>query len=388
MAKKGYLTEFADFNDQYISSKEKQLIITANLQPIPDLQINLKANRQYTENYTETFEVRNFVYNKLVGNQVGSFNISTNLLASSFNKIDEYNSAAFDKFKNNRLTIARRLAEERGLNPANVDAEGYPVGYSKKSQAVMIPAFVAAYSGSSASGVSLDAFKSIPIPEWNVRYTGLMRVDFIKNIFKRFSLAHGYRASYSLSEFRTNLEYEPANPNKTNVAGDFLNDKLYSTVTLAEQFNPLLRADMELKNSMSLLAEFNRDRTISISLDNDYLTEILKREYKFGMGYRFKDLAFVTQLAGTPTTVKSDLVLKGTLSYLREFTVIRNMEIFNNQVTAGQTSWIGNFSAEYALSRNLLASYYLQYNFSKSAISTSFPMTTFRTGVSVKYTFQ
>ena len=55
------------------------------------------------------------------------------------------------------------------------------------------------------------------------------------------------------------------------------------------------------------------------------------------MGYRFKDLAFVTQLAGTPTTVKSDLVLKGTLSYLREFTVIRNMEIFNNQVTAGQT---------------------------------------------------
>ena len=388
MAKNGYLTDFVDFNDQYISSKEKQLIITANLQPIPDLQINLKANRQYTENYTETFEVRNFVYNKLVGNQVGSFNISTNLLASSFNKIDEYNSAAFEKFKNNRLTIARRLADARGLNPASVDAEGYPVGYSKKSQAVMIPAFVAAYSGSSASGVSLDAFKNIPIPEWNVRYTGLMRVDFIKNIFKRFSLAHGYRASYSLSEFRTNLEYEPANPNKTNVAGDFLNDKLYSTVTLAEQFNPLLRADMELKNSMSLLAEFNRDRTISISLDNDYLTEILKREYKFGMGYRFKDLAFVTQLAGTPTTVKSDLVLKGTLSYLREFTVIRNMEIFNNQVTAGQTSWIGNFSAEYALSRNLLASYYLQYNFSKSAISTSFPMTTFRTGVSVKYTFQ
>ena len=46
-----------------------------------------------------------------------------------------------------------------------------------------------------------------------------------------------------LSEFRTNLEYEPANPNKTNVAGDFLNEKLYSTVTLAEQFNPLIRAE-------------------------------------------------------------------------------------------------------------------------------------------------
>ena len=388
MAKRGQLTEFADFNDQYISSKEKQLLITANLQPIPDLQINLKGNRQYTENYTETFEVRSFVYNKLVGNQVGNFNISTNLIATTFNKIDEYNSAAFETFKENRLTVARRLAAARGLNPTDTDAEGYPKGFSKKSQAVMIPAFFAAYSGSSAKGVSLNAFKNVPIPEWNVRYTGLMRLDFIKNAFKRFSLAHGYRASYSLSEFRTNLEYEDANPNKKNVAGDFLSDKLYSTVTLAEQFNPLIRADMELKNSMSLLLELNRDRTISISLDNDYLTEILRREYKFGAGYRFKDLSFITSLGGTPMTVKSDLVLKGTLSYLKEFTVIRNMEIFNNQVTAGQTSWLGNFTAEYALSRNLLASYYLQYNFSKSAISTAFPMTTFRTGVSVKYTFQ
>ena len=252
----------------------------------------------------------------------------------------------------------------------------------------MIPAFFAAYSGSSANGVSLDAFKNIPIPEWNIRYTGLMRIDFFKNNFRRFSLAHGYRASYSLNEFRTNLEYEPANPNKTNVAGDFLNDKLYSTVTLAEQFNPLIRADMELKNSMSILAEFNRDRTISISLDNDYLTEILKREYKFGLGYRFKNLSFITRVNGNLTTLKSDLVLKGTLSYLNEFTVIRNMEIFNNQVTAGQTSWLGNLTAEYALSRNLLASYYFQYNFSKSAISTAFPMTTIRTGLSVKYTFQ
>ena len=141
---------------------------------------------------------------------------------------------------------------------------------------------------------------------------------------------------------------------KTNVAGDFLNEKLYSTVTLAEQFNPLIRADMELKNSMSLLAEFNRDRTISISLDNDYLTEILKREYKFGLGYRFKNLSFVTRVNGNLTTLKSDLVLKGTRFFLNEFTVIRNMEIFNNQVTAGQTSWLGNLTAEYALSRNLL----------------------------------
>ncbi|MDO5104255.1 cell surface protein SprA [Capnocytophaga sp.] len=390
MAKKGYLTNFADFNDQFLQSKERDLTITANLQPIPDLQIDLTAKRQYTDNYTETFEVPNQTYQKLVGNQVGNFNINTNLIATTFYKVDEYNSEGFEQFKKNRITVARRLATQRGINlndPANIDADGYPKGFGKTNQAVMIPAFLAAYSGQSAEGVSLGAFKNIPIPEWSIRYTGLMRLEPIKKAFRRFSLSHAYRASYSLSEFRTNLEYDPADLNKVNASGDFLNEKLFTNVTLVEQFNPLLRADMEMKNSVSILAELGRERTISISLDNDYLTEIISKEYKLGLGYRIKDLRFVTKFAGTRTTLKSDLILKGTLSYRDEFTVIRNMEVFNNQVTAGQTSWIGNFSAEYNLSKSLLASYYLQYNFSKSAISTAFPLTTVRTGLSLRYTF-
>lgn len=390
LARKGYLTDFEDFNDQFLQSKEHSLAITANLQPIPDLQIDLTAKRQYTDNYTETFEVENRIYNKLVGNQVGNFNITTNLIATAFSKVDEYYSSGFEKFKQNRIVIARRLANEKGIdlnNPNNIDNEGFPKGFSKANQAVLIPAFMAAYSGGSAENVSLGAFKNIPIPEWSIRYTGLMRLEPIKRVFRRFSLAHSYSASYSLSEFRTNLEYDANNTAKTNVAGDFLNEKLFTNVTLIEQFNPLIRADMEMKNSINILAELRRDRTISISLDNDYLTEIVGKEYKLGLGYRIKDLRFVTRVGGVKTTLKSDLLLKGTLSYRDEFTVIRNMEVFNNQVTAGQTNWLGNFSAEYNLSKNLLASYYLQYNFSKSAISTAFPMTTIRTGLSIRYTF-
>ncbi|MDO5608143.1 MAG: cell surface protein SprA [Capnocytophaga sp.] len=394
-AKRGYLTTFADFNDQYMQSKEQNLNITANLQPLPDLRIDLVGERQYTDNYTETFEVNdlgngNLMYQKLIGNQVGSFNISTNMIATSFSKVDEYYSAAFEKFKENRITIANRLATQRGINisdPANLDAEGYPLGYGKTSQAVLMPAFVAAYTGSNAGGVSLKAFRNLPIPGWNIRYTGLMRMDFFKNNFRRFSLAHGYRSSYSLSEFRTNLEYDVSNTSKVDASGNFLNEKLFTNVNLIEQFTPLIRADMEMKNSVSLLAEINRDRTVSISLDNDYLTEILSREYRLGLGYRFKDVTFVTRVNGVLTTLKSDLILKGDIAYRNEFTVIRNMEIYNNQVTAGQTSWVARMTAEYALTRQLIASYYFNYNFSKSAISTAFPMTTIRTGLSVKYTF-
>jgi hypothetical protein len=36
------------------------------------------------------------------------------------------------------------LASERGIdvnNPANLDGDGYPLGYSKNNQAVLLPAF-------------------------------------------------------------------------------------------------------------------------------------------------------------------------------------------------------------------------------------------------------
>ncbi|MFK8273469.1 T9SS outer membrane translocon Sov/SprA [Capnocytophaga canimorsus] len=395
VAERGYLTTFADFNEQYTQSAERQLNIVANLQPLPDLQIDLKGERQYTDNYTETFEIEqlantDYRYKKLIGNQVGNFKISTNILATSFSGIDEYHSDAFETFKENRKTVARRLAATRGIdlnNPANFDADGFPIGYGKNSQAVMMPAFVAAYSGTDAANVSLNAFRKFPIPGWNIRYTGLMRLEAFKNIFRRFSLSHGYTASYSLNEFRTNLEYDAKNISKTDASGNFLNENLFSTVNLVEQFTPLIRVDMEMKNSVNAMLELRRDRTISISLDNDYLTEIFRKEYKVGLGYRFKNVGFATRINGVPTTIKSDLILKADVSYLKEFTVIRNMEIYNHQVTAGQNSWVARMSAEYALSRNLLASYYFNYNFSKSAISTAFPMTTIRTGISVKYTF-
>ena len=54
--------------------------------------------------------------------------------------------------------------------------------------------------------VNLDAFREIPIPNWNIKYTGLMQNKWFKKKFKRFSLSHGYRAAYSINSFQTNLE--------------------------------------------------------------------------------------------------------------------------------------------------------------------------------------
>ncbi len=103
--------------------------------------------------------------------------------------------------------------------------------------------------------------------------------EIFKDKFKTFSVQHGYRASYNVNAFRSNLNTTPTDAN-----GNFYASKLISNVNLAEQFNPLVKVDMTLKNSIKLLAEIKKDRTLNMSFDNNLLTEVSGNEYIIGLG--------------------------------------------------------------------------------------------------------
>jgi cell surface protein SprA len=162
---------------------------------------------------------------------------------------------------------------------------------------------------------------------------------------------------------------------------------LYGNLNLVEQFNPLLKFDVEFKNSIKVLAELKKDRALSLSLDNNILTESSGDEYIFGLGYRIKDLRFRTNIAGKKTSLRGDLNIKADISYRNNITILRNIEIDNNQVTAGQKLWAIKISADYNLSRNLTALFFYDHNFSKFAISSAFPQTSIRSGITVRYNF-
>ena len=285
------------------------------------------------------------------------------------------------------MIVAKRLAAQAGIPLTDVDEEGFPRGYGRSSQAVIIPSFLAAYSGSSVDHISLNPIKKTPLPNWNLKYTGLMNIKSIKKIFNRFSLTHAYRSSYTINNFQTNLDYDHSLPNLVDDGGNFIPSILYSNLNLVEQFNPLLRIDLELKNSFKFLAELKKDRALSLRLDNNLLTESRGEEYIIGLGYRIKDLKFKTRIGGNRTTLKGDLNLKADLSYRNNITVLRNLEINDNQVTAGQTLWSIKLTADYKLSRNLTSQFFYDHNFSKFAISTAFPQTSIRSGISIRYNF-
>jgi cell surface protein SprA len=401
-ARRGWLTLYPEFNQNFTRTENKLLNFTANVDLFPDFKIDLTADRNYSKNYSEQYTVDpsdpdgdGNAYESLSPYTFGNFSISTTMLATAFKKSDENGSSAFDDFRHNRIIIADRLAEQyyNGA-PFTRDAEGYPLGFGKNSQQVLLPAFLAAYTGlisvpqeERANKISLGAFRDIPIPNWTVKYSGLMRYKFFKDTFKRFSLQHGYRASYTINSFRSNFEYDQ-DPNALDQAGNFRSKTIISNVNLVEQFNPLIRVDFEMKNSLKILAEMKKDRALSMSFDNNLLTEVTGIEYVAGVGYRFKDVTITSRLADNPQgTIRSDINIKVDLSYRNNKTIVRYLDYENNQLAGGQNIWSAKLTADYSFSKNLTAIFYYDHSFSKAVISTSFPMTNIRTGFTLRYNF-
>jgi cell surface protein SprA len=373
------------------------------MEPINDLKIDFTGSRTYSESMTENFRVEDLDndgdldYNSLIQNSYGNFNISTALIKTAFSKSDENQSEAFDNFRENRLVIANRLARNfYGNSTYDVDDEGYPLGFGKNSQAVLLPAFLSAYQGTNPDNVKLGAFRDVPIPNWQLKYTGFMKFNWFKKRFKRFSVTHGYRSSYTINQFRTNLDYQAADPtmdyanqdpNVLDQSGNFKNRTVFSNINLEEQFSPLVRVDFEMKNSIKILAEIKKDRVLSLSFDNNLLTEIQGKEYIIGLGYRIKDVRIRSKLAGPKQIIKSDLNMSADISIRDNKTIIRYLDLDNNQITSGQTILGFKYNADYAFSKNLTGIFYFDYTFSEYAISTAFPQTTIRSGITLRYNF-
>ena len=399
-ARRGWLTVFPEFNQQFATTNTKQLDISASLEPVRDLKIDVVGSRTYYENYTENFRVNDtggqYEYESLTPNTFGNFNISTLLIKTAFSKSDETSSDAFNDFRANRLIIARRLAQNNGADINDVDANGFPKGFGKNSQAVLLPAFLAAYSGQDASKVKTSAFRDVPIPNWDLKYTGFMKYAWFKKNFKRFSLTHGYRSTYTINQFQSNLDYTSPNfsndydsqlPEVKDQSGNYKNETLFSNINLTEMFSPLIRVDFEMQNSVKILAEIQKDRLLSLSFDNNLMTEVQGNEYIVGLGYRIKDLRINSNMAGPSKRIVSDLNMKADVSVRENKTIIRYLDLENNQVTSGQTIWGVKYSADYAFSKNLTGIFYFDYTFSKYAISTAFPQTTIRSGFTIRYNF-
>ena len=358
----------------YSQTHLSKMDLNLTVAPLKDLSIAFRGSKTYTSNNAQQIDVLNqdLLADSPV-NEYGNFSMNYNLLGSTFTS----NDANFDKFKANRAVIAARLAA----------ASGQPIsGFGSNSQQVMLPAFMAAYSGVDASTVSLTAFRKVPIPGWQFNYRGLMKMKWFKKHFRNFSISHGYQALYSITNYSNNLSYNPQDPYATtDIAGNFQQKHLFGNVNLVEEFSPLIKIDMKMKNSVSFMGSIHRDRGLTLNFNNHTITQIAGVEYVLGIGYRIKDLPIRLSIAGKKTRLKGDLTVKADVSLRDNQTVIRALDTDNDQVTGGQRLLSVKILAEYALRKNLSASFYFDQSASSYAISTTFPRQSVNAGISVRY---
>ena len=167
------------------------------------IKIDLNANRRYSNNFSENFSVLNNSYSALNPNYYGNFSISTNMLKTSFSRRDKNFSSSFEKMKNNRLIVAQRLISQKNLNNINLDSEGFPIGFSKNSQEVLINSFLSAYLGKNPNDINLNPISKSPKLNWSLQYDGLSKL--FENFISRLSIGHGYRSSFTINNFRSNF---------------------------------------------------------------------------------------------------------------------------------------------------------------------------------------
>ena len=161
----------------------------------------------------------------------------------------------------------------------------------------------------------------------------------------------------------------------------------YSNLNIVEQFNPLVMIDIQFNNSLRLNFDFVKDRAVSLSLVNNFITESWGNEYVFGLGYRARNLRINSSLAPNSNNFIGDLNVKIDMSLRKNMTVIRNLNIEDNKVSAGQSLVSAKLSADYALTKNFSAIFFYDHMFSKYEVSSAFPQTNIRSGFTLRYNF-
>ncbi|MFI5150764.1 MAG: cell surface protein SprA [Bacteroidia bacterium] len=397
-ADEGWLVHTHSIFNPFARTSTKNLNGRANLEPFPDFKVELNANIQQADNRTEYFRWNPVIgdYTSETPTEGGNFSMSYIMIRTTL-KFDnaDHSSELFKNFTANRYTISQRL----GLNPNNPaggntginPTTGYYNGYSAQSQSVLIPAFLAAYTGQSFSKVSLNPFLSIPKPNWRFTYDGLSKNEKMKKYFKSFTLSHAYRSTYAIGSFSSNLDFvDPSGSGfgngALNSAGDYLSKYVIPSVTLSEQFSPLIGADMTLKTNLLVKVEIKKDRTLSLSVTSTQITEISGRELTVGFGYPFKmkDRKLFPNYMKKP--VHSDLKVKIDFSYRNNQTVIRKMDPEFNQLTSGTDLISVKSSADYMLSDKLSVRLFWDYIRTNPLVSTSFLTSNTHIGISLRLT--
>jgi len=392
-----WITSSPLLNLPYMTKKSTDLTYRVNMEPFRDFRFEVTGDWRETFSHEEYFKADTFgIFNSFAQVDRGSFSMTYWMLKTAFVKDEKNNvSPVFENFLDNRDEVAFRLARENpNWNGNVVDSTGFPQGYGPSSQAVLTPAFLAAYADIPVDRVFLDAFPAFPYPNWRLTYNGLNRIDALKSVFRNASISHTYRSVYSITTFVTNLDYRengehPGHPSALDASGNYISEYRIEQISINEQFSPLITLDLTWMNNLLTRVEMRKSRNLSLSFVNNQLTEVTSNEFIVGLGYRIMDVEFMISSlggGGKKTRLKSDLNLKVDFSLKSNKTILRRIDEVYNLISTGQKIFSINTSADYNINQQLAIRFYFDMTINNPYTSNQFRNSTTRGGISLRFT--
>ena len=397
-----WLMTGGDQTSPAIWNESKEFNFELTLEPIRGLKITLTSN--LTDSRSRQMQ---FMYEGMPTSRSGAYTRTHVAIASALksSKADDgYASEAFSRFLDYIPKVAQRY--ESLYHGKTYPATGFlsdsplagspynpEVGkVSTTSSDVLIPAFIAAYSGQSPEKTTLSMFPGLSsmLPNWKVTYDGFLQMGNMKKVFKAFTVSHAYQCTYSVGSYTGYLDW-------VGIGGDLgftVNEQTQmpmptspydiSSVAITERFAPLIGVNMTFVNDLSVNAEYKDQRTLNLNTSAGQVVETQSRQLTIGAGYKIANFNKIIKIGSRQGGVSNDLSLNFDLSYANNSSLIRKIETAYTQATQGTRTFSINFMASYILSRRITLNAFFDHQINTPLVSnSSYPTSNSNYGISV-----
>ena len=391
----GWITSDTTFNEPYAMTHSSSIQFRATLEMFKALKVEINAQRTRDRGMSEyyVFDASGFddVYNHVM---TGTYSTTYNAIRTAFKKPSKTGNldySVYNDFLKARYTISERQYKARmsrvratsSVNEAAGRDDGGYDGYGINSQSVLIPAFMATYTGRSANNIFLNFIPKLKeiSPNWRVTFSGLGNIQALKDKVRNIELTHSYTSKYTMSTFQTNSSYSE-DANGVSDARD--NDDSYipkydaTTVSLSEQLNPLINLSATLVNNMTVGFGINKSRTLTLSVTNAQVTENYSNDWSATVGYRFDNIKLFVKKdkEGFNNTLNLNLALGRRDNY----TILRRIEELSSELASGTKTTTIKISADYAVTRKFSMEFYYDQSLSDPYVSSSYPTNNINVG--------
>lgn len=406
LEKKNMLTKDRAFNVMFRQGFEQKLNLRLMIEPVKSLIIDVNLNKSFTKEYSELFKDTSYAFNgsKTHANPLsaGGFNISY-LALNTFFDVHDPNviSSQFKAFQNYRSIISERVAANNPYWDNKKDPNGYAIGYGKYAQDVLIPAFIAAYTGQDPKKVSLlnqnnnnirsNPFSGMfPKPNWTLLYNGLSKIPILAEWFTNITLSHGYNGSLAMNSFTssllyTDIERRGAPSFKDTLSGNYVPYFLIPNITIGERMEPLIGLNLTTVSQWSIRFEYKKSRLLALSLVDYQLSENNSTEWVLGTSYRKRGLKLPFSIPGLNNNkLSNDLTFRLDVSMRDVYNSNSRLDQTNAYGTGGQKEITLQPSIDYVLNSKINLKFFFDQRKATPYISSSPPITNTRAGVNVR----